>query len=368
MDAASNIASSPFAHQGSSVSGVMLQVCLALVPCTLLGLYLFGWPAIFLFLITCSAALLTELVCLKLLRQSWYRILDGSALLTGWLIAITLPPWAPWWMGVLGAFFALAVGKHLYGGMGQNIFNPAMLARTALLITFPLQMTLWVMPIPLGSAAAPSFFEGIQITFLAAPIADGITGATSLGHLKTSLSMQLPASEVLANDFEYWQAFIGLTAGSMGETSSLLLLAGGLYLIWRGVIRWEIPLALLLTVALISLIFSLASPSNYPGPLFHLSSGGLMLGAFFIATDPVTSPISRTAKLLFGIGCGLLIFILRAWGGFPEAVAFAVLFMNALTPLLDRYIKPRVYGRLNSGQPLPQMTSVERARGAQKRQ
>jgi len=359
--------SSPFAHEGSSVTGVMLQVCLALIPCTAFGLYLFGWPAIFLFVVTCVAAVLTELLCLWWLGQPWHRILDGSALLTGWLIAVTLPPWAPWWIGVVGSFFAIAIGKQLYGGIGQNIFNPAMLARTALLITFPVQMTSWALPAPLGSEAAPGFFQALQITFAGTPLADGFTGATALGHLKTSLSLDMPAQEVLASDFDAWKALLGFSGGSLGETSELLILLGGLWLFWRRVISWEIPVSLLLSLGILSFLFGLHDSSSYVGFTFHLTSGGVLLGAIFIATDPITSPVGRVAQLIFGAGCGFVIFIIRSWGGFPEAVAFAVLFMNAFTPLIERYFRPRVYGRFPGGKPLPVMSPIELAREVQKR-
>ena len=360
--------SSPFAHAGGSVTTVMLQVCLALIPCTVFGFYVFGWPAIFLFIVTCAAALVTELLCLYWLKHPWYRVLDGSALLTGWLIAITLPPWAPWWIGGVGGFFAIAVGKQLYGGIGQNIFNPAMLARTALLITFPVQMTYWVIPAPLGSAGAPGFWEGLQITFSSAPIADAYTGATSLGSVKTALSLEQPVSAVLEQDFSFWHSALGITSGSMGETSELLVLLGGLYLLWRGIIRWEIPVALLLSFGVLTLLFNLSNSQQFAHPFFHLSSGGVLLAAFFIATDPITSPTSPLGKLIFGVGCGVVIFIIRTWGGFPEAAAFAVLFMNGFTPLIDRYCRPRIYGRLPGGDPLPQLTTIELTREAQKRQ
>ncbi len=360
--------SSPFAHHGSSVTGVMLQVCLALCPCTVFGLYLFGWPAIFLFVVTCAAALATELLCLYWLKQPWYRLLDGSALLTGWLIAISLPPWAPWWIGVLGSFFAISIGKQLYGGIGGNIFNPAMLARTALLITFPIQMTTWVMPAPLGSDSALGFVQAFHLTFNGMSVPDGYTGATALGHLKTTLLLDIPAPEILSESFSAQKALLGLNSGSMGETSDLLILLGGLFLMYRGIIRWEIPVSMLLSLALFAVIFHLGDASRHAGAIFHLTSGGVLLGAFFIATDPITSPISRVAKLIFGAGCGAVIYIIREWGGFPEAVAFSVLFMNAFTPLIDRYFRPRIYGRLPGGKPLPQLSSIDLAREVQKRQ
>jgi electron transport complex protein RnfD len=345
--------SSPHAHAGSSVNRIMLDVCLALIPCTSVGFYLFGWPAAYLWLVTCAAAVATEIVCLQLRGRPVNTVLDGSALLTGWLIALTLPPWAPWWIGVGGSLFAIAIGKQLYGGVGMNLFNPAMLARVGLLIAFPLQMTTWIQPLPLAGLTYPDALEGLRITFEPATRIDGYTGATALGELKTALTLKQTAPDILAEHFVWWQSLFGLHAGSLGETSELLVLLGAAWLLWRRIISWEIPVALLLTLAMLATVASIVNPLQQAGPLFHLTSGGVLLGAFFIATDPVTSPISRTAKLLFGAGCAVVIFVVRVWGGFPEAVGFAVLFMNALTPLLDTAFKPRVYGRTHRGKPLP---------------
>lgn len=346
-----SVASGPFAHDRSSVNRIMLQVCLALLPATLFGLYLFGWPAINLWLLTCASALATEALCLRWLGQPQRRLLDGSALLTGWLLALSLPPWAPWWIAVGGSVFAIGIGKQLYGGIGQNLFNPAMLARVALLIAFPLQMTSWALPAPLGSAAAPGFVEGLHITF-GGVLPDGMSGATALGGLKTELTLQRSAEEILAGNFQLIPALLGSTAGSLGETSELLLLLGGLWLLLRRIIHWEIPLSMLVSVLLLGAIAHQINPDRYPGGLYHLASGGLLLGALFIATDPVTSPVSRGGRLIFGSGCGVLVYVIRTWGSFPEAVAFAVLFMNALSPLIDRYWRPRAYGRTSSGKPL----------------
>lgn len=343
--------SGPFAHDRSSVKRIMLQVCLALTPATLFGLWLFGWPAINLWLLTCASALASEALCLHWLGQPLRRLQDGSALLTGWLLALSLPPWAPWWIGVGGAAFAIGIGKQLYGGIGQNIFNPAMLARVALLIAFPLQMTSWVLPAPLGSAAAPGFVEGLAITF-GGVLPDGMSGATALGNLKTELTLGRSAEAILAGDFALIPALLGSSAGSLGETSELLLLLGGLWLIFRRIIHWEIPLSMLLGVLVLAAIAHQIDPARYPGGLYHLASGGLLLGALFIATDPVTSPVSRKGRLIFGAGCGVLVYVIRTWGSFPEAVAFAVLFMNALSPLIDRYWRPRAYGRTAGGKPL----------------
>ena len=347
----SNVASGPFAHDRSSVNRIMLEVCLALVPATLFGLYLFGWPAINLWLLTCTSALATEALCLHWLGQPQRRLLDGSALLTGWLLALSLPPWAPWWIGVGGSVFAIGIGKQLYGGIGQNLFNPAMLARVALLIAFPLQMTSWALPHPLGSSGAPGFLDGLHITFGGA-MPDGMSGATALGNLRTELTLQHSAEEVLAGSFSLLPALLGNSGGSLGETSELLILLGGLWLLGRRIIHWQIPVSMLLAVALLAALAHQINPERYAGALYHLSSGGLLLGALFIATDPVSSPVGRTGRLIFGAGCGLLVYVIRTWGSFPEAVAFAVLFMNALAPLIDRYFRPRAYGRTAGGQPL----------------
>ncbi len=345
--------SSPHAHAGSSVDRIMLEVCCALIPCTTMGFYLFGWPAFLLWFVTCVSAIAVEALCLQLRSRSLRALLDGSALLTGWLIALTLPPWAPWWIGVAGSVFAIAIGKQLYGGVGQNLFNPAMLARVGLLIAFPLQMTTWIQPLPLSGQSYPDLLESVRITFGTGVSVDSYTGATALGDLKTALTLSRTAPDVLAEHFVGWQALLGMQSGSLGETSELLVLLGGLWLMARRIISWEIPLSLLVTLALLNGMAALTDALHRAGPLVHLSAGAVMLGAFFIATDPVTSPISRQARLLFGAGCAVVIFVVRLWGGFPEAVGFGVLFMNALTPLLDRLLKPRVYGRNRRGKPLP---------------
>ncbi len=352
--------SGPFAHDRSSVQGVMLNVCLALVPATLFGLYLFGWPAINLWLVTCASAVLAELLCLHWLGQPLRRALDGTALLTGWLLALSLPPSAPWWIGVGGSFFAIAIGKQVYGGVGQNIFNPAMLARVALLIAFPLQMTTWALPQPLGSAAAPGFVESLAITFAGAPLPDAMVGATALGGLKTDMTLGHEAAAWLQANFSLLPALLGQTPGSLGETSELLILLGGVWLLLRRIIHWEIPVSLVLVTVVLAGITHHMTPGRYPAGMYHLASGGLLLGALFIATDPVTSPVSRVGRLIFGAGCGFMIFVIRTWGGFPEAVAFAVLFMNGLTPLIDRFCRPRAYGRTLRGEPLPTLTVTGR--------
>jgi len=343
----------PYAHGGNSINRTMALVMLALVPATLLSLYLFGWPAIFLFLATLLTAVLAEAFALKLSgRPVRPFLLDGSALLTGWLLAMTLPPWAPWWIGVVGALLAIIIGKQVFGGIGQNLFNPAMVARVALLISFPLEMTLFHQPFPLFSAQAPAFMDSLAITFGGADTIDAVSSATTLGYLKTELARGITLDQVSSGADNLWLLTWGKVAGSMGETSALLILLGGLFLIYKRVITWHIPLSMLGALVLLALLFHLIDPTRYVGPLTHLMSGAAMLGAFFIATDLVTSPVSLRGQILFGAGCGLLVYVIRTWAGYPEGVAFAVMLMNACTPLIDRYLKPRIYGRDRKGEPL----------------
>ncbi|PIW51335.1 MAG: electron transporter RnfD [Zetaproteobacteria bacterium CG12_big_fil_rev_8_21_14_0_65_54_13] len=341
--------SSPHIAGRSSVPLVMLLVLLSLLPGTMLGIYQFGWPALFLFLITIGSAVLFEAICLKIAgKPVRLYCMDFSALLTGWLLAMTLPPWAPWWIGVLGSFCAIVIGKQIFGGIGQNPFNPAMLARTVLLVSFPLEMTSWIAPRPFGTADAPDAAAGWSITANGIPDLDAVTSASSLGHLRTELGRGELLPDILSSTYDPLASAIGTINGSLGETSAILFLLGGLFLLYKRIISWHIPVAILTTVAAMASIFSLHDPDHYAGPLFHLLNGGLMLGAFYIATDPVTSPVSNLGKIIFGIGAGLLLFIIRTWGSYPEGMAFSVLLMNAATPLIDHYIKPRIYGHPGS--------------------
>ena len=344
--------SGPHTHTINNVTSVMLKVMLALLPATVFGIYLFGWPALNIFFITIAAAVISEIFCLYLAgKPIRFFIFDGSAVLTGWLLAMTLPPWSPWWVGVVGSFFAIVIGKHVFGGIGQNIFNPAMLARVVLLISFPLELTTWTNPYPLSSAT-PGFLESLQITFMSHTPADFVSGASILGDIRTEVGLGHKLTEILSNNPEYTNILSGFMRGSMGETSAWLILLGGLWLMSQRLISWHIPLAMLGTVAIISSIFNLVNPEQYAGPVIHLLSGGVMLGAFFIATDYVTSPNSNMGKLIFGASCGALVYIIRTWGGYPEGVAFAVVIMNALTPLIDYYVRPRIYGYKRKGVPV----------------
>lgn len=352
--------SGPYTHENISVNRTMLLVMIALTPATLFGLYQFGLPAIMLFMITVLSCVLAEAICLSIAgKPVRFYLFDGSAILTGWLLAMTLPPWAPWWIGVVGALLAIVVGKQVFGGIGQNLFNPAMVARVALLISFPLQMTTWVVPHPLFSQITPDFMESLRLTFGLHSQFDAISSATIMGHVKTELGRGIGLSTILGNNFNPLKLSIGNVAGSMGETSAILILGGGIMLLYKRIISWHIPLSMMLSISLLATLFHWINPEHYPNAVFHLLSGATFLGAFFIATDLVTSPITKSGQLVFGASCGALVFIIRTWAGYPEGMAFAVMLMNAFTPMIDHYMRPRIYGRTRKGEPLIYNQEVE---------
>lgn len=345
---------SPHAHGGNSVSRTMFRVQLALVPATLYGFWLYGWPAFFLCLLTILSCLGFEALSLRLNGSPRIKgtLGDGSALLTGWLLALTLPPWAPWWVAVVGGFIAIVIGKQVFGGLGQNVFNPAMVARVALLVSFPVPLTMWVTPLPLTSLAAPDFIHGLQIFLGNQAVPDAMASASLLGYSKTELSRGIDLLHSLTGDHAALFSWVGTRAGSFGESASLLILAGGIYLLASGIISWHTPAAVLAGLAIPAAIGHAVDPAHYLSASAHLLSGAAMLGAFFIATDYVTSPNTVAGQIVFGLGIGLLTWIIRSFGGYPEGMAFAVLLMNALTPVIDRFAKPRILGRDRKGRPL----------------
>lgn len=342
----------PYAHAWGSIGDIMHKVMLALLPATLLAFWNFGWPAFWLWLITVASAAGWEAACVWLAgKRIKPKLLDRSAMLTGWLLALSLPPWAPWWVGVVGSFIAIVLAKQVFGGLGSNPFNPAMVARVALLISFPVTMTQWVSALPLLPGQSVDFLQGLQITFGGLPIMDGVASASVLGGMKAEIS-KLGHLPELSGLFTAWQSTLGLRAGSLGESSAVLILLGGFWLTRNYIIGWRIPLSMLAGVLVPAMLCWLIDAQHYASPLVHMLSGGLWLGAFFIATDPVTSPTSNAGQVIFGLGCGLLTYLIRTWGGYPEGVAFAVLLMNAVTPLIERATPPRIYGRNREGNPL----------------
>ena len=288
---------------------LMKQVIIALLPAVVASIYFFGIRAVMLIANCTLSAIITERIVL-LLGKRPSTISDYSAAVTGLLLALTLPPSLPWYAATLGSIVAIGVGKHIFGGLGANIFNPALIGRAFLMAAYPKMLTTFIKP---GSV-------------------DAISSATPLALRKFS-QVITPASTL----------FFGKVSGSLGETSAICLIIGGLYLLIRKVAGWRIPLSLLLTTTITSAIFSLLNP-NWGSVWFHLFGGGLLLGAFFMATDPVTTPTTKRGRYIFGIGCGVLIMIIRYFSGLPEGSMYSILFMNALTPLINRYTKPRRFG------------------------
>lgn len=333
---------SPHAHSANTTAGVMQQVLLATVPGGLALLYFFGVGVLLNLVLACASALLFEAAVLKLRnRPIAFYLQDYSALVTAVLLGLALPPYCPWWVVVTGVFFAIVMAKHLYGGLGFNPFNPAMVGYVVLLISFPLEMTQWAAPAGAltEGQALMGVIEAFQKVFFSANI-DGYTAATPLDVVKQSAGQTLndvyENSAVLQN---------GLLAGRGWEWVNLGFLAGGAYLLYKKIFTWHAPVAMLLTLGVLAVLFYDSGSSNSAGsPLLHWFSGGTMLGAFFIVTDPVTSAVSTRGRLIYGAGIGLTIFVIRVWGNYPDAVAFAVLLFNFAAPFIDYYTVPRTYG------------------------
>lgn len=343
------IASSPHNHTQNKTSALMRLVIYATLPGILAQWYFFGWGNIIHLLLAVSTALAAEFVIL-----SWRgkpiksQLFDGSAVLTAVLLAISLPAIAPWWISVLGSIFAIVVVKQLYGGLGHNPFNPAMGAYVMLLVSFPVQMTSWQPPLSLmsidldfintASAIFTGFtFDGYSIEQLRSQI-DGFTMATPLDHLKTSLALGLTATESLQHVI-YGQHY------ALGwEWINAAFLLSGLYLIAKKAIDWVIPFSFLISLAICSTIAFIINPDGNPGAIFQIVTGATMLAAFFILTDPVSGATSTKGRIIFAALAGFLVFIIRKFGGYPDAVAFAVLLCNMAAPLIDQFTRPRTYG------------------------
>ncbi len=321
------LSSSPHIHSGETTDKVMRKVIYALLPATALSIYFFGLPALSVLLICTLGCVAFEALSNKLTKQP-STLRDGSAALTGILLALNMPPSSAWWLSLFGAAIAILIGKQVYGGLGYNPFNPALVARVVLLISFPVQMTSWTAPAPLGSGL------------------DAVTSATPLGEMKTAVMLTGKLPELAHSGFIDY--FTGNMGGCLGEVSAIALLLGGGYLLLSRVITWHIPISFIGTVLVIGGIFRAVFPEKYPNPLFHLLTGGLLLGAFFMATDMVTSPVTDKGMLIFGFGCGLLTILIRLFGGYPEGVSFAILLMNAATPLIDRFCRPKIYGQVEA--------------------
>ncbi|MDR2366393.1 MAG: RnfABCDGE type electron transport complex subunit D [Zoogloeaceae bacterium] len=336
--------SSPHLREANSISRIMRLVCAALFPGIVVYSALIG-PAVLAQIVLASvAALFFEAVMLKLRAMPIRRFLgDYSALVTAWLIALTFPPLSPWWLTVTGVFFAIVVAKHLYGGLGQNPFNPAMIAFAACIIAFPALMSEW----PAQGLMLP-FEQQLEIIFGFAPRIDALTAATPLDVIKTALKNNaLRAGNI--QELLMSQNLYGTFAGRGWEWVTMTYLCGGAFLLAMGVITWHVPFAFITSMAAISALCWLFDPGRFSDPLFHLFSGGAMLGAFFIATDPVSGCATPRGRLIFGVGAGILAYLIRVFGVFPDGIAFAVLIMNICAPLIDRYTQPTVFGRRANG-------------------
>ena len=321
------VSSSPHLHENSSISKIMLQVLLCLLPAVLAALWFFGFPALKVMVYCVAFCMLFEYFWCRLMKQKT-TLRDNCAAVTGLILALNLSAHSQWWLCMVGSFVAIIIAKQVFGGLGQNPFNPAAVGRVALLVGFTGPMTTqWVAPTP------GAFVGAIDATTTATPLtlAKGCVGNVD----------QMAALQTAEH---YWNYFVGNMGGSLGETSALAILIGAAGLFAFRLIKWEIPVAILGTMAVFTWIVHVTSPATTPGPLFHLLTGGAMIGAFFMATDMVTSPMTRRGCLLFGAGIGVITCVIRIWGGFPEGMSFAIVIMNALVPLIDRFCFKRPFG------------------------
>jgi electron transport complex protein RnfD len=324
-----SVSTSPFLKDSDTTPKIMMTVVYTLIPVVLVAIYFFGLAALLVILTAIIACMFTEWLFNKP-KDRLKSLKDGSALITGLLLALTLPPGFPLWMVFLGGVVAIGMGKAMWGGLGQNVFNPALLGRAFLQAAFPTAITTWSPPDGRymglrGTNTALPFFQGENL--------DAVTSATPLSQMKFD---HLPTDSI--------DLLLGSTGGSLGETSAVILILAGAFLLFKKIINWRIPVSILVTVVVFSGIFYIINPAIYPSPVFMVLSGGLLLGTVYMATDLVTSPITPKGTWIFGIGIGLLIVLIRIWGGLPEGVMYAILLMNMGTPLINRFTKIRTYG------------------------
>lgn len=318
---------SPHVHGGDSVKKNMYGVCIALIPALVMSLLVFGLGAVIVMATSVLSCVFFEWAITKyLLKRERQTICDGSAILTGILLAFNVPSTLPIWIIIIGALVAIGIGKMTFGGLGQNPFNPALVGRVFLLISFPAQMTNWAVPESYGSL----FLTDV----------DGETVATPLAQLS------MMGAQATSEEFDILQNFIGLSHGSIGEISALCLLLGLGYMLWKKIITWHIPVSIIGTVVVITGALWLIDPTQYINPLFHVLTGGLLLGACFMATDYVTSPMTPKGQIIYGCAIGFLTVVIRLWGAYPEGMSFAILIMNAFTPLINTYCKPKRFGEV----------------------
>lgn len=328
---------SPFFGSNSNVSNVMLQVLLALIPGTLVMSYIYGWGILINVILAIIFAVALESIALIIRKRPVLPFLyDLSAIVTAWLLALSLPPLIPWWILLIGIFFAIIIAKHIYGGLGYNPFNPAMIGFAVLIISFPFEVSQWIQNGQLGSTL-PSLNESLNMVFSSTvtPDWDAITMATPLDDVKTGLRAGTAYQDIAQQKQFSLTSWIYI---------SIAFAIGGAWLLYKKIIHWQIPVSMVGTLAIFSTIMYLYSPESFASPLLHIFSGATILGAFFIATDPVSASTTPLGKLIYGASIGFFIYIIRVWGNYPDAIAFAVLIMNMAVPLIDYYTQPRIYG------------------------
>jgi Na+-translocating ferredoxin:NAD+ oxidoreductase subunit D len=321
------VSGSPHVYTDHSVGKIMYGVVLSLIPAALVSFYFFGLAAVLVTFTAVISCMFFEFIIQKYLLKGPVTIFDGSAIITGILLAFIVPATLPLWMVVIGSLVSIGMAKMTFGGLGKNIFNPAIVGRVFLMISFPVDMNMYPKP-----------------TEMSTSLTDIITGPTPLAIVKEGVAQGKAVSELIPQVPEYMDLMMGNMGGSVGEVSAIAILLGGIYMLFRRIITWEIPTAYIGSVVLLAGALWLINPVSYVDPLFHLLTGGLMLGALYMATDMVTSPMSRWGMIAYGIGCGFLTIIIRTFGAYPEGVAFAILIMNAFVPLINRGFKPKRFG------------------------
>ena len=344
--------SSPHDLKASSVASIMQQVLLALVPGTIVMFAYFGWGVIINLVIAIVVAIASEALMLHLRERTFEPYLyDRSAIVTAALLALALPPLMPWWLVTIATAFAIIVAKHLYGGLGYNPFNPAMVGYVVVMISFPREMTQWLVPGYPGEFSI-DLVNSLRLVFMetmADPShLDSITMATPIDTLKIQLALEFDIEATRTNPV--YSHLFSKMSGRGWDWINIAFLAGGIWMMKKKIIDWRIPTAFLVSIIAISNVFAVIDYSSYSSPLFHCLSGGAMLCAFFIATDPVTASTTPRGRWLYGIGIGVLVYVIRTWGGYPDGIAFAVLLMNMCAPLIDYYTQPQTFGNEETGQ------------------
>lgn len=326
------VSPSPHIHSEDSVQKLMYGVIIAMLPAMAISFYVFGIGALFVMLLSILSCVVIEFALTKYLLKKEPTILDGSAIITGILLAFNVPSNLPWWAIILGSLVAIGIGKSAFGGLGNNPFNPALVGRVFLLISFPVQMTSW--PVPFES----------RMQFL-----DAATGATPLAIIKEGIDAGIPISDLMSQIPSYLSLMLGGLGGSVGEISAIGLIIGFIYMLWKKIITWHTPVSMLVMIFVFTGILWLINPEKFIDPVFHLLTGGVLLGAFFMATDYVTSPMTVKGMLIYGTGIGFITVVIRIFGAYPEGVSFAILIMNGFVPLMNKYIKPKRFGIKKNG-------------------